>query len=85
MYFVEITGNEITAKGHGPALAEGQIEISQVIYDQLISLPAAFTINETGEIISVTPAPEPEPCPQPPSLEERVALLEQLQLAQMGV
>ena len=76
MYWIEIKGNKITGKGQSPKICDGQIEISEVIYNQLTRLPADFETDGEGDIISVTPAPEPEPVPQPPTPEERLAALE---------
>lgn len=76
MYWIEIKGNKITGKGQSPKICDGQIEISEVIYNQLTRLPADFETDGEGDIISVTPAPELEPVPQPPTADERISALE---------
>lgn len=76
IYFVEIQNGKIISKGYGPAKTDEQIEVTKEIYDQLIRLPADFTSDAEGNIISVTPAPEPEPQPQPPSIENRLKAVE---------
>ena len=76
MFWVEIKYGEITGKGESPALADGQIEVTKGIYNQLTYLPATFETDTEGNIISVTPAPETEPQPQPPSIEERLKAVE---------
>ena len=76
IYFVEIHDSKITSKGYGPAKTDEQIEVTKEIYDQLTRLPADFETDTEGNIISVTPAPETEPQPQPPSLEDRLKAVE---------
>jgi hypothetical protein len=76
VYFVEIHDSKITSKGYGPAKTDEQIEVTKEIYDQLTRLPADFETDAEGNIISVTPAPEAEPQPQPPSLEDRLKAVE---------
>ena len=76
VYFVEIHDSKITSKGYGPAKTDEQIEVTKEIYDQLTRLPADFETDTEGNIISVTPAPETEPQPQPPSIEERLKAVE---------
>lgn len=76
MYWVEIQEYKITGKGESPALSEGQIEIPEELYNQLLHLPATFSVDNGGNIVSVIPAPTPEPEPQPPTQEERLEALE---------
>lgn len=80
MYWVEICDNQITGRGKSPALSEGQIEVSEVIYAQLLQLPATFTTNKEGNIVSVVPIPAPEPELQLPTQEERLEALESAML-----
>lgn len=90
MYYIEIQSNQIIGKGEangiGIKLNEGQIEVSDDIFNQLTRLPADYETDGEGNIISVTPAPEPEPepVPQPPTQEEILltALLEIQELKQ---
>lgn len=80
MYYVKIQDNKIISKGYKSidilSLDEGTDIITEDIYNQLTRLPADFVKNETGHIISVTPAPEPEPVPEPPSTEDRLRAVE---------
>lgn len=76
-YWVEINDGKITGAGTAVGINEGQKEISEALYKQLTRLPADYETDENGNIISVTPAPEPEPVPQPPSVEERIAAMEE--------
>lgn len=76
MYWVEIQEGNITGKGDSPALSEGQIEIPEELYNQLSHLPATFSADSEGNIVSVIPAPVPEPVPEPPTQEERIEALE---------
>jgi hypothetical protein len=76
VYFVEIQNGKVISKGFGPAKTDEQIEVTKEIYDQLTRLPADFETDAEGNIISVTPAPEAEPQPQPPSLEDRLKAVE---------
>jgi len=62
MFYIEIKDNKIIGKGHVSvevALAENQKEVSEEIYNELIRLPADFTEDELGNIVSITNAPEP--------------------------
>lgn len=85
VYFVEIHDSKITSKGYGPAKTDEQIEVTKEIYDRLTRLPADFTMDAEGNIISVTPAPELEPQLQPPSIEERLAAIELALLELAGI
>lgn len=80
MYFVEITGDKITAKGEGSFKTEEQMQVSGDIYAALTSLPAEY-VMDAGEIISVLPLSNvtpPEQEPEEKSLEERIVELEQV-------
>lgn len=59
MFYVEITGDLITAKGEGPFKTDEQIGVSEAIYDALTNLPANY-VEDSGEIVSVEPLPIPE-------------------------
>lgn len=86
IYYVEIKNNKIVAKGYGPTKLDEQLEVTKEIYNQLTRLPADFTTDAEGNIISVTPAPEPElePQPQPPTIEDRIADIELALAALLG-
>ncbi len=81
IYFVEVASGKIFTKGFGPAKTDKQIEVTKEIYDQLTRLPADFETDAKGNIISVTPAPEPESQPQPPTYEDRLRAIEDALLA----
>lgn len=67
-------------------LAANQKEISAEIAEQLIRLPAYFTQDDAGNILTVTPAPEPEPEVIPKSqLEILQETVDQLVLDSLGV
>lgn len=70
MHWIELQNNKISSKGETPTKTDEQIEVTKEIYDQLTRLPADFETDAEGNIISVTPAPEPEPIPREPTTEE---------------
>jgi hypothetical protein len=84
VYYVTIDDNQIVSSSRSDtevSLAANERYISEDIYNKLVYLPATFETDEHGNIISVTPAPEPELEQQPtplPSIEE----LQAQQLAQ---
>ena len=80
VYFVEIHDSKITGKGYGPAKTDEQIEVTKEIYNQLTRLPADFETDTEGNIISVTPAPEPVPEPQ----DTPIPTLTELQAQQLA-
>ena len=81
-YYVYIENDKIIACGTSGAICDGQIEVSEEIYNQLTNLPADYAVDGEDNIISVTPAPEPEPGLQLPTMEER---LEALEAAMLGL
>jgi len=65
-YYVEIVNGKIQNKGRnngppGQVLNEGQLEVSEEIYNQILYTPADFTTDENGQIISIINGPEPHP------------------------
>ena len=84
MYYVIYQGNQIMEKHYISIdidLPDNAKQVTKEIYDQIKRLPADFEMDEYGNIISITPAPEPEPESQPalpPTLQE----LHEQQLAQ---
>lgn len=77
LYFVEIQNSKITGKGYGPAICEGQVEVTEEIYNALVRMPADFETDEQGNIVSVTCPPEPDPVIiTEPIDEEKAALAE---------
>ena len=64
LYFVQIEENKIVGMGYVDVdrpLMEDERPISHDLYQQLTNLPADFETDTEGNIISVTPAPEPAP------------------------
>lgn len=80
MYYVEFQGNKITCKGYisiDIGLAENQKEVTEEIYNALVRMPADYTMDEQGNIISVTCPPEPgPPIVTEPIDEEKAAMAE---------
>lgn len=73
MYYVMIVNGKIVQK-HSISinieLEDGEKKVTKEIYEQITRLPADFETDTEGNIISVTPAPEPEPTSPEPSVEE---------------
>ena len=92
MYYVEINNGQITGKIQVSIEQPGMLEVTEEIYEALTNLPATFTADQEGNIISVTPAPLPEPEPAEPTTEElllqaylKIAELEQRLVVLEGV
>ena len=73
MYYIEINNGEITSKGIGCFVSDKQIEVNETIYNQLTYLPANFTQDEEGNIITVI-IPPPEPIISEPTIIEMLLI-----------
>ena len=80
MYYVEIQNNKITSKSYisiDIPLADNKKEISEEVYNSLVRMPADYTEDTEGNIISVVCPPEPDPpIVTDPIDEEKAAMAE---------
>ena len=70
MYYVEINDGQITGKLEVSIEQPEMLEITEELYNELTNLPADYTQDAEGNIVSVIPAPLPEPEPPEPTSEE---------------
>lgn len=62
MFYIEIKDNKIVSKNYVQNaiwLNEGQKEISEEVYIQIVRVPATFELDENEEIVNIINAPEP--------------------------
>jgi hypothetical protein len=86
MLFVDIKNNQIYLKMRSDFDQPGLIEIKEDIYNQLTYLPASYTTDEDGKILTVTPAEPPAVEPEPPTNEEYLIDLDyRLSLLELGL
>lgn len=70
MFYVEIENGLIVCKGEGKYKTDKQIEISEIIYNTLTSLPSEYT-EENGVIVGVNPLPIPKVSLTPTELRQQ--------------
>lgn len=72
MFYVETQNGKITGRIQSDVEQSDMLEISEDLYLQLIParLPATFTTDAEGNIVSVTPGDEPETTTPEPTTEE---------------